>query len=200
MNAFEQIEHDFSQIPRERKERLKEIATFISEKVRLGQPARLIYICTHNSRRSHMSQLWAQVAADHFGIQDVRTFSGGTEATCFEPRAVAALQRAGFEIKKEDDNPNPTYHLKHPFCRRPQKAWSKVYSDETNPQKGFAAIMTCSSADQDCPIVHGAEQRFVLPYEDPKKADDTLNESTTYDERCRQIATEMFYCFSLVVN
>jgi hypothetical protein len=58
--------------------------------------------------------------------------------------------------------------------------------------------MTCSEADKNCPVVRGAAVRVALPYEDPKVADGTPAEAARYDERSRQIATEMFYLFSEV--
>ncbi len=188
----------FDAIPSKRKELLNDIATYVESRVNAEKTAQLIYICTHNSRRSHLSQLWAKVAADYYGIGDVETYSGGTEGTAFNPRAVAAMQRAGFDITKAKDGDNPIYEVRYADDAPIQKAWSKKYSDEANPQNDFAAIMTCSDADEACPIVFGASARIAIPYEDPKVADGTAAEAVRYDERCRQIATEMLYCFSLV--
>ncbi len=193
---LETVQNGFDNIPEERKEQLEEIASFVKMKVDEKESANLLFICTHNSRRSHMGQLWAKVAADYYGIKGVNTFSGGTEATAFNPRAVASMERAGFEISKTNDSKNPVYLVKYASDLPEQKAWSKIYSDLDNPQENFAAIMTCSSADRNCPIVRGASERIAIPYEDPKIADGTPEESARYDERCLQIATEMMYCFS----
>ncbi len=189
----------FEGIPQERKELLQEVATYVEARIHAEETAELIYICTHNSRRSHLSQLWAKVAADYYGIGErVETYSGGTEATAFNPRAVATMQRAGFDITKAKDGDNPIYDVRYAVDVPAQKAWSKKYADDANPQKDFAAIMTCSDADEACPIVFGASARIAIRYEDPKVADGTDEEAAKYDERCRQIATEMLYCFSLV--
>lgn len=198
MTYIEEAQKDFDAIPADRKKQLKKIALFVETKIKAGEEAKLTYICTHNSRRSHMSQLWAKVAADYYGIEGVRTYSGGTEATAFNPRAVAALGRAGFDIKKTNNEDNPLYEVRYASDAPVQKAWSKRYFDEANPQKNFAAVMTCSSADKNCPIVNGATLRIAIPYEDPKVADGTPGEAAKYDERNKQIATEMLYCFSLV--
>ena len=48
----------------------------------------------------------------------------------------------------------------------------KTYGDDANPDSGFAAVMTCSSADKGCPIVYGAAARFATPYVDPKVSDE----------------------------
>jgi len=190
---------DFDTIPEDRKRALRKLALFVRTKRSAGESADLIFICTHNSRRSHMGQLWASTAAAWYGVDGVGTYSGGTEATAFNPRAIAALERAGFDIDKPDgDAANPHYRVTYGPDGPVMEAFSKVYSDDTNPQKGFAAVMTCSEADKNCPVVEGAAMRVAVPYVDPKEADDTPEEAARYDERARQIATEVFYLFSQV--
>jgi hypothetical protein len=187
---------ELDEIPAARKTDLNTIASFVASRVGDEQPARLTFICTHNSRRSHMSQLWAQTAAHYFSVPGVETYSGGTEATAFNPRAVAAMQRAGFIVEPYTDGKNPIYEVRYVEEMEPMQAFSKVYDDSPNPSEGFAAIMTCSSADQACPIVHGAAERIAIPYDDPKAFDGTEQEAAKYDERCAQIAREMLYVFS----
>lgn len=179
-------------IPADRKESLDLIADFVKERKAAGAPADLTFICTHNSRRSHLSQLWAAAAAWAFGQEHVRTFSGGTEVTAFNPRAVAAVERAGFNVMRPDGT-NPRYAVSFAEQQQPEHCWSKVYDDTANPQEGFCAVMTCSEADGNCPIVRGALDRVSLPYVDPKEADGTPEETQRYDERCLQIAAEMWY-------
>jgi arsenate reductase len=177
-------------IPDARRETLHRIAAFVRERGAAGKPAQLVFICTHNSRRSHMSQIWAATAAAWYGIDGVETYSGGTEATAFNPRAVAAMRRAGFEI---DD-----HTVSFAVDRAALEVFSKTYDSAGNPSSDFAAIMNCSEADQACPFVRGALLRISLPYEDPKLADGTPEEAARYDERALQIAGEMFYLFSRV--
>jgi len=198
MNYLQEATQTFDQIPDERKETLQELAAFIREKQYNNEEAKLIFICTHNSRRSHMGQIWASVAAHYYQIPDVHTFSGGTEATAFNPRAVAALQRTGLAIEKLTEGDNPRYQVQLDGEGLVEEAFSKKYDDPANPQKDFAAIMTCSQADEACPFVPGAALRLSLPYNDPKEADGTPQEADRYDERSRQIAAEMLYCFSQV--
>lgn len=198
MNYLQEAIRDVDNIPDERKKQLKKLALFIQTKIKAGEEARLIFICTHNSRRSHMSQLWARVAADYYGVPHVHTYSGGTEATAFNPRAVAALERAGFGIETMSDGENPHYQVTYSSDVPAQEAFSKKYDDAANPQENFAAIMTCSQADKNCPFVPRATLRIAIPYEDPKEADGTAEEAARYDERSRQIATEMMYCFAQI--
>lgn len=179
-------------IPTERKESLDLLAAFLKERKAAGATADLTFICTHNSRRSHLSQLWAATAAWHFAQDHVRTFSGGTEATAFNPRAVAAVERAGFQVVRNDGK-NPVYEVSFSPDRIAERCWSKKYDDPANPQKDFCAVMTCSEADKNCPIVLGALDRISLPYNDPKEADNTPEEAARYDERCLQIAAEEWY-------
>lgn len=186
-------------IPAERKESLGLIADFIKERKAAGATADLTFICTHNSRRSHLSQLWAATAAWHFGLDHVRTHSGGTEATAFNPRAVAAVERAGFQVVRPEGK-NPVYEVSFAPSAQAARCWSKVYNDPANPSKDFCAVMTCSEADKNCPIVFGALDRISLPYIDPKEADGTPEEAARYDERCLQIAAELWYAMHLAAQ
>ncbi len=186
-------------IPDDRKTDLAKIADYIRERLSKSEPAKLTLICTHNSRRSHLSQIWAQVAAEYFGLNGVETFSGGTEATAFNPRAVAAMQRCGLKIVADDPAAtNPRYSVYTSDSATPQICFSKAYGDPPNPSTGYCAIMTCSQADDACPLVMGCDLRLPLRYEDPKIADDTEFEAQRYDERSAQICSEMVYLMSLV--
>jgi arsenate reductase (thioredoxin) len=192
------VKPDFATIPDNRKAELDKITRFVQQKVDAGEPVQLTYICTHNSRRSHFGQIWGATAAAYYGIPNVSTFSGGTEASAFNPRAIAACGRAGFVIAKTSEGTNPVYTVAYTLDREPVTAFSKKYDDPANPQRDFCAVMTCSQADAACPIVRGAAARVATPYDDPKAFDGTPQETAKYDERCRQIATETLYVFSRV--
>jgi protein-tyrosine-phosphatase len=187
----------FDTISKERKAQLKEVAECVARKRTDNESINLMFICTHNSRRSQFGQIWAAVAASHRGISGVQTFSGGTEETAFNKRAVSAIERAGLKVEGTVST-NPRYSVRFSDEVGALDCFSKVYDSNSNPQKGFIAVMTCSDADENCPIVTGAEQRFRITYEDPKVADRTAQEAEVYDERCKQIATEMLYLFSLI--
>ncbi len=193
-----EIKNLFDSINEERKILLISFADYISEKLKSGKEINLTFICTHNSRRSHMSQIWGQAAAEYYGINNVKCFSGGTEATAFNPRAVLAVQDFGFIVDKKDNSENPIYLVKYSEIQEPIKCFSKTYNDAFNPQKDFAAIMTCSDADEKCPVVFGAEARFPIRYNDPKEFDGTELEKVKYAERFEQIGSEMLFAFSKV--
>lgn len=193
---LEQRIKEFDQIPLERQQTLKRLSSYIKARVANGQPVRLTFICTHNSRRSHLSQVWAAAAADFYHVPSVESFSGGTEATAFNPRAIAAIERVGLRVEKIEDGKNPRYAVRYRTTTKPLICFSKVYNDAFNPKDEFCAVMTCTQADKGCPRVEGCALRVAIPFEDPKVADGTADEASTYDERCRQICREMLFVFS----
>ena len=189
---------NFNSISAERKIVLQPLVDFIQEKATNQQEIRLNLICTHNSRRSHLSQVWAQTAAAHYGIKNVFCYSGGTEATAMFPMAAKTLTKQGFQIKTIAEGNNPVYAIKYSENAHPIIGFSKTFDDDFNPQSEFAAILTCSSADQGCPFITGAEVRIPITFEDPKAFDNTPQQAEKYEERSLQIATEMFYVFSQI--
>jgi arsenate reductase len=164
-----------------------------------SHPLAINFICTHNSRRSHFASIWSALSLRFLGVEGIQIFSGGTEATAVHPNAVAALKRAGLRVSRGKGE-NPRYEFYFSEEEPPIVAFSKRFDDPTNPRAGFIAVMTCSEADAGCPIVPGAIYRFSLPFEDPKLADGIPDEAIVYDDRCRQIAREMLFLFSHLVD
>jgi len=198
-NYCQNFKNEFHLISEDRQQQLEELAHYIFQKQNNNQLTKLNVICTHNSRRSHIGQLWLAAAALFYKKNNIHTYSGGTEATAFNHRSVAALRRVGFEIVTADSTvENPIYFATFGFSHTPLKMFSKKYDHANNPEKEFAAIMVCSDADEACPVILGADDRFALTFEDPKRFDDTNLESKKYDERVRQIGREMFYLMSKV--
>ncbi|AUC81615.1 low molecular weight phosphatase family protein [Lacinutrix sp. Bg11-31] len=182
----------------ERKVVLQPLIEFIQEKASANKEIRINFICTHNSRRSHLSQVWAQTMANYFNIRNVFCYSGGTEATALFPVAAQTLQNSGFKIKMISEGNNPIYSIKYADNVHPIIGFSKKLDDDFNPKAGFAAIMTCSQADGGCPFIAGAEKRIPVTFEDPKAFDNTPQQAEKYNERSLQIATELFYVFSKI--
>lgn len=188
----------FQNINEERKATLQPLIDFIQHKIKSKEPININFICTHNSRRSHLSQIWAQVAAAHFQIPNVHCYSGGTEETALFPKVAETLTNQGFSIFKIADTLNPIYAIKYSDNTLPVIGFSKKYDSPFNPISAFAAVMTCSQADGGCPFIAGAEKRIPITFEDPKISDNTAEQSKVYAERSLQIATEMFYVFSQI--
>ena len=185
-------------ISSERKAVLQPLTDFIQSKVSNQQEIRINFICTHNSRRSHLSQVWAQTMANYFNIKNVFCYSGGTEATALFPMVVETLQKSGFQISKISQNENPVYSIKYTDNEHPIIGFSKKLDDDFNPKSEFVAIMTCDSANEACPFIAGAEKRIPITFEDPKAFDNTPQQAEKYNERSLQIATELFYVFSQI--
>lgn len=189
---------DVHSISEERKTILQPLIDFIQQKVNDRQDININFICTHNSRRSHLSQVWAQVASAHFNMPNVHCYSGGTEETALFPKVAETLTEQGFNIFKIADTNNPVYAIKYSDNALPVIGFSKKYDSPFNPVSAFTAIMTCSQADGGCPFIAGAEKRIPITSEDPKISDNTPEQSKVYAERSLQIATEMFYVFSKI--
>jgi len=183
-----------SEISTDRKAALQVVIDYIRSQRGNNEPVKLNFICTHNSRRSQLAQIWAQTAAKYKEI-DVACYSGGVEVTAFNENAVKAIIQAGFEVSSEGDD-NPIYQVSYSITDAPIPVFSKLYDDMTSPNKGFAAIVTCSDADENCPFIPGTDVRITLLYDDPKEFDNTPLAAEKYIARSNQIAAEMFYVFS----
>ncbi|MFV0564622.1 MAG: low molecular weight phosphatase family protein [Flavobacteriaceae bacterium] len=189
---------DTTPILEARKQVLQGLIDFIQNKVNNNEAIRLNFICTHNSRRSHLSQVWAQTMSHYFGIKNVFCYSGGTETTSLFPTVAKTLEEQGFEIEMLLQGENPVYSIKYAENEMPIIGFSKTFDNVFNPKHDFAAIMTCSQADQGCPFIAGAAQRIPITFNDPKVYDGTPLQNKKYLERSLQIATEMYYVFSKI--
>jgi len=204
-NLYPEIESiinslDISKISVERQHVLQGLIDFIQEKKNAWQAINLNFICTHNSRRSHLSQVWAQTMAAYFDINDVFCYSGGTEATALFLMAAETLKNTGFDIITIADGSNPIYSIKYSKNGLPIIGFSKTFDHNFNPKSEFAAVLTCSHADENCPFIPGAEKRIPITYDDPKAFDNTPYQAAKYKERSEQIATELYFVFSKIKN
>lgn len=182
----------------ERAHLLMPLIEFIQDQVNAGLPVILNFICTHNSRRSHLCQVWAQAAAAYFNITNVYCYSGGTETTALFPVVAETLSGQGFNINMIAAGNNPIYAIKYDENAAPVIGFSKSYAHPFNPVAGFAAIMTCSQADSGCPFIPGAAKRIPVTFEDPGRSDGTGEQAKVYAARSLEIAAAMFYVFSRI--
>ena len=202
MAIFNRIESfinelDIQTISAKRQEVLEVLIDSIQHQINFKQAIRLNFICTHNSRRSHFAQIWAQTIANYFNL-DVACYSCGTEATALFPKVIETLEKTGFVFEKLSNETNPIYAIKFDKNEQPIIGFSKEMDHAFNPSSGFIAIMTCSQAAEDCPLVFGADQRISLPFNDPKAFDDTKIQGDKYLETSTIIATELHYVFSQI--
>ena len=189
---------DVQTINEERQTILQPLIDFVQQKANSGANIDLNFICTHNSRRSHLAQVWAQVAGAYFCIPNVHCYSGGTEETALFPKVAETLTNQGFNVFKIAETDNPVYAIKYSDDALPIIGFSKKYDSPFNPASAFVAIMTCSQADGGCPFIAGAEKRIPITFEDPKISDGTPEQPQVYAKRSLQIAREMFYVFSMI--
>ena len=187
---------DINKISADRKKALEAFIQFIAGKLKNKEAINLNFICTHNSRRSHFSQIWAQTIAEFLAIKSVKSYSGGTQATAVYPSVLRAFQNIGFFVGQLSENKNPVSFLKYADDASPIVCFSKVYNHSFNPKTNFAAVMTCSQANEACPFVPGAEARIPFTFEDPKINDGTPEEIEKYEEKSREIAIDLLYVFT----
>ncbi|WP_428741465.1 low molecular weight phosphatase family protein [Tenacibaculum sp.] len=202
-SLFSEIQQTLSNLPtvsEKRKEVLQPLINYIQEKLNNKEVINLNFICTHNSRRSHLSQIWTQTMAHHYKVLNVYSYSGGTEATAMNSTVVTTLVDNGFQIQKLSNETNPIYAIKYAGNMPSIIGFSKKYDDDFNPTSNFCAIMTCSQADEGCPFIAGADKRIPVTYEDPKLYDETSLEKEKYLERSLEIASEMQYVFASIKN
>jgi arsenate reductase (thioredoxin) len=183
---------DIDKIPKKRKKLLLDIAGYLKQDCFNENRANIIFICTHNSRRSQLAQCWSIASSQYYNLKNINFFSGGMETTSFNRKALNALKRSGFIIDQKNQEAQ-VYLLKTSKTSDGQKFFSKRYDYKRNPQKKFLAIMTCSDADKKCPFVKGADKKIFLPYHDPRRSDGSDLEESIYDQSCYIIAQEMFY-------
>ena len=181
-----------------RKKLLQPLVKYMQEKVDEDASINLNFICTHNSRRSILGQVWAQTLANYFQLKQFHSYSGGTESTAVFPMTVNTLEETGFKTSTVTAGDNPHYTIKFAQNEPALIAFSKTFDNETNPAAKFAAIMTCSQADEDCPFIAGAETRIPVTFEDPKTFDNSPQQAEKYHNTSLQMATELFYVFSQI--
>jgi hypothetical protein len=205
-NLFSKVRHhadllttQFDLIEERHRVAADDLVAWISTNYQPGKPLAVIVVCTGNSRRSIMGSTMGNIGAAYYGLPDIRFYSGGTTPSAFNPRTVATLTEIGVEVEPSGKeaprgaagDANPIYRVRLGNGLETLE-FSKLYSDAQNPQSGFAAIMVCSQADADCPVVKGAGKRISSPYMDPKEYDGAAFESEKYAERRDDMGRLMF--------
>lgn len=196
---FENAKNEIT-ISEERFDLLMQIADTIVDEYEERERVNVNFICTHNSRRSQFSQVWAFFAIEYFELDNIFAYSGGTEVTAFHRNTVKSLQKVGFEFNVVDfSHQNPRYIISFNGTQKSVLGFSKTFDNSEN-KFPYLAITTCDSADENCPFIPDAIHRFHLPYIDPKKVDGTETQNETYLATSKQIAGELFTIFEDVKN
>ncbi|WP_010569203.1 low molecular weight phosphatase family protein [Leptospira broomii] len=196
---LESREAEFYLINESRRKVLLQLAKAIKEAKERNNFSEIVFVCTHNSRRSQIAQMLASPSAEYLEISGIGAYFGGTEVTAFYLNSVEALRNVGFKIDKAEENEtNPKYRVTYTQNSPPTTAFSKLYSNTINPKEKFIAVMVCAQADENCPFVPGAGARINLPYSDPKAYDNTHEALQKYLETCEIIGRELLFVFKNV--
>lgn len=195
-NYIKDLYKEFRYIPEERRYRLNEIANYVRTQKEKNQAASLLFISTDQTAIGHMAQVWAETAAFYYGLKHVRTYSGGLTPKAVSEDMIAALERTGFIVYKTDLSGGAVYKIKYSYNLKPIIIFPKKVGHVKNPYEDFMAIFVEPNADANLPEADGSSRRLSIYYEDPEGYKGTPEEEKIYDERCRQMALEMFYVFS----
>ena len=162
----------------------------ISEELRgeINSCNKIVFICTHNSRRSQLCEVWGSILSKRFNL-DLSFFSAGTEKTEVCGEAIKSLERAGMDFTIVGNN-----ILIQNKIELHSKTLDEIKEDE------FISLITCSDAEKNCPIDPRSKKNIKLFYDDPKKYDGTKEESDEYDKTCKLIASELNRIFKLLVD
>ena len=187
----------FDSIPSPRKQKLIELAAQLKVALSCANELNLVFVCTHNSRRSHMGQLWGQLAAHYYGVNNVNSFSAGTEVTELNTNVIEMLQKVGCKVSTFQNVSNPAYLIEFGE-NQSLTCFSKLMEHDANPKVDFFAIMMCTEAEANCPFIPGAIHRIGLPFEDPKVYDNTTMVSAAYLSTFEEIGLQILFLFNQI--
>jgi hypothetical protein len=199
MSYCSSLPDEFINVPDSTEEKLKEAGTYIINRLNNGQVTSISFVCEHNSRKSHLGQIWTLMATQYYQLDNVKCYSGGTTPTYVNLRIIKALENTGFKISEKGiAGKGPLYYLDYGKSSRGFEIFSKRYDHPMNPDTNYLAISLCYNPEECCPISFGADKQLTIPYEDLQTYDNTSLESAKYDEQCRSVARDMFYMMDFV--
>ena len=104
----------------------------------------ILFLCTGNSCRSQMAEGWGR----HLGGSGLAFDSAGIEAHGQNPRAIAAMEEAGVDIRDQRST-----------------RLSSALLDWAD-----RVVTVCGHADENCPVLPPGTEREHWPLEDPARA------------------------------
>ncbi len=168
------------------KVRVKKIAKTLKNEIKSYNS--IVFVCTHNSRRSQFCQVWSQILSDIYKL-NLSFQSAGVIKTEVYVEVIRSLQRAGVDIDETGTI----------LINNKQVSLFSKSLDEIN-LKAFISMMTCSDAEKSCPTDPRSKKNISLFYPDPKRFDGTKDEIKEYDFTCKSIAAEINAIFKLLIN
>ena len=140
----------------------KSIIQLISEKRKIN----LNFICTHNSRRSQLAQVWSSYASSYFKLNKIESFSGGTEVSAFFRNTVKTLQEVGFIFQLiEFSHQNPYYSISSHQHVKPIIGFSKLVEHEINKKRyDDSELYCCSGIGGYCVIISPTNSTILASF------------------------------------
>ena len=164
-----------------RKKRLDNIASVINEN--LNKTRSIVFLCTHNSRRSQICEVWGKVFAEIYR-KKININSAGAFKTVVHSQVYESIVKCGLVV----DNKKEIFFDKKKF-----KLNSKTIDSLT--MKNFIAVMTCSNAEKSCPNDPRSIRNIKMFFNDPRIYDETDKMSREYLNTTIYIAEELNYIF-----
>lgn len=194
-NFCEKLSSTADEIDAIRLPALTTLADYLTEIYTKEDVSAVVFVCTHNSRRSLIGELMLALCAEYYSLPPLHTYSAGTEATRLSTQACEALTDIGYEIKIDEstDTSNPIHHFRWSDTMSPHLSFSKKYTHSHLPTSDYCGVMVCNEADAGCPVIQGMAARVSLPYLDPKRMDGTLEQHSAYMRCIREIGREMMW-------
>ena len=168
------------------KKRIKIIVERLYNKI--NSISLIVFICTHNSRRSQFCETWSKVLANRYGL-NISFSSAGTTKTSVYKEVINSLKRAGVDI-----NEKGILNIEG----KSSILYSKTLDDIK--ENKFISITNCKDAERNCPLDPRSQLNLNIFYDDPKKFDGMENEKKEYDKTCLSIAAEINVIFKSLVN
>ena len=138
----------------------------------------IVFICTHNSRRSIFCEVWANILANKY-LKNINFYSAGTERTSIHNEVIKSFSRLGIKTKEN------TIQIGETSIILKSKILKELKLDS------FISIFTCGEAEESCPIDRRSQINIPLLFDDPKRYDGLKNERIEYDKTCSLIAKKL---------
>lgn len=186
----------FNSFSKKRLKILDQLMVYLKELVAKKLELNVIFVCTHNSRRSQFAQFWLDTFLHNFGIENYNIFSAGTVETEVHKNVISVIEHYGFTVTKDSEINNKKYKIALGKGYEINLFSKEITSVLEAGLGSFVLIFVCDSAYENCPFVIENQKHFSLTFEDPGRYDEDLNALEYYQKCAYKIAAEMHYLAS----
>jgi protein-tyrosine-phosphatase/DNA-binding transcriptional ArsR family regulator len=137
-------------------------------------PARVLFLCTHNSARSQM----AEAIMRQMGGPMVEVYSAGTEPSSIHPNAVAVL--ASMNI---DASAARSKHL-----------------DEYADQRFDYIVTVCDRVREACPVFPGDPEQIHWSFPDPAAVEGEEEKYRAFAKTAQELTTRVRFLLNVIAN